>query len=408
MVAYRGARSRRWVSIMITSGGTEDTTWLSALTTTLHPRYDAYLRDLEMLVNLDSGTYDRADVEQVATWLRTRCGAWGATIESHAGGELASSFAATLSGAGSKTVVLLGHMDTVFAHGTASERPFHVEGERALGPGTCDMKGGLLCAVYAIEALRELGYDNFASLRFVCTSDEEIGAPSSRGFLERMARGADAVLVLEAARANGDLVRQRRGWGCYRLDVRGRSAHAGVEPQAGRSAALTLARQVVALHALNEYTQGRTVNVGTLQAGTRPNVVPDHAMAEVDLRANTPADMERLVTDTETALAGAAIEGTTFSWTAINYRPPWGPQPGTERLLTIARDVASALGFAVDGATTGGTSDGNFTAALNIPTLDGLGPVGGLDHGPDEYIELASILPRTALLAGVIREVCER
>lgn len=393
---------------MATTGGTDDTNWLAALTAALRPYYDAYLRDLEELVNLDSGTFDREDVEQVGAWLRARCATWGATIEENAGGDLASSFAATLHGTGRGTVVLLGHMDTVFPHGTTSERPFRLEGANAMGPGVCDMKGGLLCAVYAIEALRELRYEQFATLRFVCTSDEEIGAPSSRAFVERVAAGADAVLVLEAARANGDLVRQRRGWGNYRLEVTGRSAHAGVEPQKGASAVLTLCRQTLALHELNDYAEGRTINVGTLQAGTRPNVVPDHAVAEVDLRANTPVDMERLLADAAAALARSPIEGTSYTWTPVYFRPPWGPNPGTERLLAIAQQVALTLGFAVDGAATGGTSDGNFTAALNIPTLDGLGPIGGLDHGPSEYIELASILPRTALLAGVIRGACKR
>lgn len=385
-----------------------DNARLDALNAALRPRYDAYLHDLETLVNQDSGTFDSEDVEQVGAWLRARCKTWGATIEDNHGGKMASSFAATLSGVGSKTIVLLGHMDTVFAHGTTAERPLRLEGSRALGPGTCDMKAGLLAAVYAIEALRELSYDNFAALRFVCTSDEEIGAPSSHAFIERVSAGVDAVLVLEAARANGDLVRQRRGWGSYRLEVRGRSAHAGVEPQLGRNAALALSKQVVALQALNNYDEGRTVNVGTLQAGIRPNVVPDHAVAEVDLRADTPADMQRLLGEADIALAGAALEGTTTSWTAVSFRPPWARNPGTERLLKIAQEVAAGLGFTVDGAATGGTSDGNLTAALDIPTLDGLGPIGGLDHGPDEYIELDSIVPRTALLAGLIRGVCEQ
>lgn len=393
---------------MATENETGDTNWLDTVTATLRPHYDAYLRDLETLVNLDSGTFDCEDVERVGSWLRARCATWGAEIEEHPGGNQASSFAASLYGTGSRKIVLLGHMDTVFPHGTSKERPFRLEGATALGPGVCDMKGGLLAAIYGIEALRGLRYDRFATLHFVCTSDEEIGAPSSRAFVERIAAGADAVLVLEAARANGDIVRQRRGWGSYRLEVTGRSAHAGVEPELGRSAALTLSRQVVALHKLNDYVKGRTVNVGTLQAGTRPNVVPDHAVAEVDLRANTAVAMGRLLADAEAALSVAAIEGTTYTWTPMCYRPPWGANPGTERLLAIARRVAAELGFVVGGATTGGTSDGNFTAALHIPTLDGLGPIGGLDHGPSEYIELASILPRVALLAGVIREICER
>ena len=373
----------------------------------LEARLPQFLRDLEALVNLDSGTYDHDDVARAGAVVRARCAAWGAEIAEHPGGMYADSFAATLHGQGTARVMLLCHLDTVFPTGTAAARPFGIEGDRARGPGTCDMKGGLLAAIYAIEALRRLGFDGFAQVRLLCTTDEEVGAPSSRPFLERMAAGMHAVLVLEAARENGDIVGQRKGGGFYRLEVAGHAAHAGVEPEKGRSAALTLSRQVVALHALNDFAAGRTVNVGTLRAGTRPNVVPDAAEAEVDLRAYTHADMAALLREVEDALAREAIAGTTYTWTPLQVRPPWERNPGTDNLVARARAVAATLGFDVHAATTGGTSDGNFTAALGIPTLDGLGPIGGLDHGPHEYVAIPSIVPRTALLAGLIAALAE-
>jgi glutamate carboxypeptidase len=302
--------------------------------------------------------------------------------------------------------MLLGHMDTVFPHGTAAERPFHVEGNRGLGPGTCDMKAGLLAAIYALEALQSLGFGHFRRIRCVFTSDEEVGAPSSREFVEAMAGGMDAVLVLEAGRENGDIVGQRRGGGFYQLEVHGQSAHAGVEPEKGRSAALSLCRQVVALHELTDLAAGRTVNVGTIQAGTRPNVVPDRAIALVDLRANTRSDMDLLLRQVETTLEREVLPGTTYTWTPLQFRPPWEPNERTESLVERARQVALGLGFPVRAATTGGTSDGNFTAAMGIATLDGLGPIGGLDHSPQEYIDIDSIVPRTALLAGLIFSIC--
>jgi glutamate carboxypeptidase len=371
----------------------------------LQRRQADFLTDLAAFVNMDAGTYDRADVMEVGARVRARCAAWGATDETHAGGEYADSFALTLHGRGSATIVLLAHLDTVFPHGTAAARPFHVAGDRALGPGTCDMKAGLLAGIYAVEALRDIGFERFGRLRLVCTGDEEIGSPSSKPFIERMAEGADAVFVLEAARENGDIVGQRRGGGFFRLEVKGRSAHAGVEPQKGRSAALTLSRQVVALHALTDLDRGRTVNVGTMQAGIRPNVVPDYAVAEVDLRANTIPDMDELLTGAATTLERAALDGTSYAWEAVQFRPPWGRNAGTERLATRARALAQALGFDVRAVATGGMSDGNITAACGVPTLDGLGPIGGLDHGPLEYVEIASIVPRTALLAGLIAAV---
>jgi glutamate carboxypeptidase len=371
----------------------------------LQRHQDDFLRDLAALVNVDAGTYDRADVTDVGARVRARCAGWGASCEVHPGGDYADSFALTLHGRGGATILLLAHLDTVFPHGTAAARPFHIAGDRALGPGTCDMKAGLLAGIYAVEALRGAGFERFSQIRLVCTGDEEVGSPSSKAFIERMAAGADAVFVLEAARENGDIVGQRRGGGFFRLDVQGRSAHAGVEPQKGRSAALTLSRQVVALHALTDLACGRTVNVGTMQAGIRPNVVPDHAAAEVDLRANTIPDMEELLAGATAALARETLDGTSYTWAPVQFRPPWGPNPRTDRLAGLARTIARALDFDVRAVGTGGMSDGNITAACGVPTLDGLGPIGGLDHSPLEYVEISSIAPRTALLAGLIAAV---
>jgi glutamate carboxypeptidase len=208
--------------------------------------------------------------------------------------------------------------------------------------------------------------------------------------------------VLEAGRENGDIVGQRRGGGTYKLTVTGRAAHAGVEPQKGRNAAIGACRQALALSALTDIEAGRTVNIGVIRAGTRPNIVPDHAEVEVDLRFNSLADMDTLLASAAKALAEAALEGTEYHWEAVQMRPPWEHNPKTERLAQRAREIAIALGFDMSAAATGGTSDGNFTAARGVPTLDGLGPIGGLDHGPDEYIEISSIAPRAALLAGLI------
>jgi glutamate carboxypeptidase len=364
-----------------------------------------YLRDLEALVNLDSGSYDRADVQRVGEWIHHRCADWGAAVQLHPGGDSGDSFALTLSGGGTAAIALLCHMDTVFPSGTAAARAFRTDAERAYGPGVCDMKAGIVSAIYALEALRALGFAAFSRLLLICTADEEIGAPSSRAFVEALASGLDAVLVMEAGRENGDIVGRRKGGGFYRLEVQGRSAHAGVEPQKGRSAVLTLARQTVALHALTDLAAGLTVTVGQVSGGTRPNVVPDHAEALVDVRAHTPAEMDRLLAAADTALADAALEGTTYTWTPVQFRPPWEATAGTDALAARAQAIASVLGFSVAVAATGGTSDGNFTAALGTPTLDGLGPIGGLDHGPLEYVELGSIVPRTALLTGLIASI---
>ncbi len=366
----------------------------------------AYIAELETLVNLDSGTYDRGDVTAVNSWLLRRLDSWKSSVVRNSSADYADSFSVTIGGEGTGNVMLLGHMDTVFPHGTTALRPFRIEGNYALGPGTCDMKAGLLAGIYAVEALQSVAWKGYHQLRLVVTSDEEVGAPSSRDFVLSMSHGMDAVFVLEAARENGNIVGQRRGGGFYQLEVHGRSAHAGVEPEKGRSAALSLCRQVVALHALTDLSLGQTVNVGMIQAGSRPNVVPDLAVAQVDLRADTQAGMEALLREVDTALAQSVLPGTTYQWAEVQFRPPWEPSDASRHLATLAGEVASTLGFHVSAAATGGTSDGNFTASIGIPTLDGLGPIGGLDHSPQEYIDISSIVPRTALLAGLITAVC--
>jgi len=274
-----------------------------------------YLRDLAVLVALESGSYYRDGVQLVGAEIRRRASDWVATLDVNPGGEYGDSFALTLAGRGSASVTLLCHMDTVFDRGEVAENPFRTEeterGLRARGPGVSDMKAGIVSAIYAIDALRTLGFDAFKRLTLVCTSDEEIGAPSSREFIERMATGADAVLVLEAGRENGDIVGQRKVSGFFQLAVRGLPAHAGVEPEKGRSAILTLARQTVALHALNDYPAGKTVNVGEVRGGTRPNVVPEYASASVDLRARTQRDFEELLAAVRVALDENALAGTT-------------------------------------------------------------------------------------------------
>jgi glutamate carboxypeptidase len=370
-----------------------------------------YLHDLAALVTLESGSYDRDGVQRVGDAIRRRTGAWGAALDVNPGGEYGDSFALALPGRGSASVALLCHMDTVFERGEVAENPFRIEesvkGTRARGPGVCDMKAGIVSAIYAVDVLRALGFDDFKRLTLVCTADEEIGAPSSRDFIERVATGANAVLVLEAGRENGDIVGQRKVSGFFQLAVTGIPAHAGVEPEKGRSAILTLARQTVALHALNDYPAGKTVNVGEIKGGTRPNVVPERASAGVDLRARTERDFEELLAAVKAALGANLIEGTSYEWTAPpRSRPAWGPNAGTDALAARAQVIAAALGFSVTAAATGGTSDGNFTAALGVPTLDGLAPVGGLDHSRDEYVDIASIVPRTAMLAGLIASIC--
>jgi len=270
------------------------------------------------------------------------------------------------------------------------------------------MKGGLLTGLYAVQALQTTGFDNFGEIVFLCVSDEEIGQRASVPLIRETARQVDVAFTLEAARANGDIVTARKTVRWCTLEAFGKAAHAGVEPEKGRNAILALARHLDALDQFNGFRPGVTVNVGVIEGGRQPNVVPDYAKAGLDLRAWRNADMADLLAAIEAQIATPTVADVrmTFAAPENSGMPAMERTPQVIALGTLTQQVATDLGFTVNGAATGGASDASFVAAEGTPVLDGLGPVGGLDHGPDEYIEVASIVPRTALLAGVMQGVC--
>jgi glutamate carboxypeptidase len=376
----------------------------------LQNRLDAYLDDLRTLVGIDSGSHHKPGVDAVNDWLEARLAALGCSVERHRQAEFGDDLVATLGGTGAGRIVLLGHSDTVFPVGTAAQRPMTIEGDKILGPGTCDMKAGLLTGIYALEALRALGFDDFERITYLCVSDEEIGQRHSVPLIRATSRQADAVLTLEAARANGDLVTARKGVRWYTLEAFGRAAHAGVEPEKGASAILALAHHVVALDRLNGIRPGATVNVGYIEGGSLPSVVADYARLRLDLRAFSEDDLNALVEAMHARLAQTVVPGVRVSATleADSAFPPMPRTPKVEALERLAQQAARELGFEVRGASTGGASDASLAAAEGTPVLDGLGPIGGLDHGPDEYILLSSIVPRTALLAKLIVSIAQR
>ena len=319
-------------------------------------------------------------------------------------GRLGATVVATFHGrAGAPRALLIGHMDTVFDPGTAAARPFRIEDGIAYGPGVTDMKSGLLAGLYALKAIvAERGGLPFERLVFIANPDEEIGSLSSTPHIVEIAPGMDVTLVLECARANGDIVSARKGILDLRLTVHGRAAHAGVEPEKGRSAILEAARIVEDLHDLNGRWPGVTVNVGAIAGGTRPNVVAERCTLEVDIRAVTRGELE-----TAEAEIRRIAEATTVPDTTVDFAPMarWWPMEKLERsgrLVDHTRAVAEALGFDVADASTGGASDANTTAGLGVPSLDGLGPIGGNDHAPAEYLDVESVVPRTTLLAGLL------
>jgi glutamate carboxypeptidase len=365
-----------------------------------------YLANLERLVNIDCGSYTPAGVNEVGRWTGDFLEELGAEIEYRPDPDarLGDTVVATFRGqAGGPRVLLIGHLDTVFDPGTATLRPFRLEDAIAYGPGVTDMKSGLLAGLYALKALiGERGGLPFERLVFVANPDEEIGSPSSTQHIRAIAADMDVALVLECARANGDIVSSRKGILDIRLHVHGRAAHAGVEPEKGRSAVLEAARIVIDLHELNGRWPGVTVNVGVINGGTRPNVVPEHCALEVDVRAATRDALEAAEAELRRLAEATGIEDTTVEFEPMARWWPMEKLDRSGRLVEHAQAVAAALGFDVHDAATGGASDANTTSGTGIPSLDGLGPIGGNDHSPAEYLDVESIVPRTTMLAGLL------
>jgi glutamate carboxypeptidase len=372
--------------------------------------FDDYLDDLRTTVNIDCGTYISAGVNEVADLMedRFRERGWGVERFPHSPDDgsprLGDVLVATLKGARRKgrRVLLVGHMDTVFPEGTAVQRPFRIEGTTAYGPGVSDMKGGLLEGYYAVACLQEAGFEDFASITYVCNSDEEIGSPFSGPFILERAKEVDACFVLEGARENGDIVSSRKGVRDTRIVIHGRAAHAGVEPERGRSATLQAAHTTIALHELNGRWPGVTVNVGVIEGGTRPNVVAERCELQVDLRAVTAKDFEEALEEVNRRARETVVPDVSVEIMAQSGFPPMEKTEASARLVERATSLAAELGFDLKDAATGGASDANPVAGMGVPTLDGLGPIGGADHAPGEWLDLDSVVPRTAMLAGLI------
>ncbi len=359
---------------------------------------------LEQFVNTDSGTHDRDLVQRAGEFMADAFEEVFGQLEWVRSGEpqIADTYIARIAGTGTRTVLMLGHHDTVYGAGTAESRPFRVEDGRAMGPGVMDMKGGVVLGLYAVRLLRDLGVDDLPRIVFVGNPDEEIGSPTSRAVIEDEAGAADLVLVLEPGREPGSIQTTRKGVGMYEMVVDGVPAHAGARPEDGRSAVLELAHKTVALHGLNDPASGTTVNVGVVNGGTRRNVVAERAKALIDLRASTAASAEVADRAIRSIAETVVVDGTRTRVSGGLNRPPMEKTVRTERALAVGREIVAEMGLDFLEVSSGGGSDGNFTAALGVATLDGLGPVGRHAHSPDEWLYVGSIPARMALVAGLI------
>ena len=369
---------------------------------------DAYLADLAPLINLDCGTRTPAGVARVADILTEKYEAIGWQVVRHQFvPECGPCLEATNApGADHYDVMLVGHMDTVFPEGTAARRPLKVEGNQAFGPGVSDMKSGLLSTWYALKGMDPA---LLAKLRVLvcCNCDEEIGSPWSRDWLVAKAKQSGCVLVAEAARPSGDLISARKGNAKYRIRFHGKASHAGSALAEGVSAITELAHWVLAINEQVNMETGTTMNVGVVQGGTGVNVVPDFAEAIVDLRFwsndEAAAVHERLgFMANNPFLRGCRVEVDRQS-----FKPAMRPSGDTEALMALVEEAAADEGISFNWLEAGGGSDANFTAAAGVPSLDGLGPMGGGFHSEAEFLLLESIEPRIRLLQRVLGKLAK-
>lgn len=372
---------------------------MTPLATFIADHHDQMLARLETLVNIDSGTYNKPEVDRAARAMAGWLDELGFNAEISPQLERGDHVVARKMGAAGRTILLVGHCDTVFPAGETARRPFRREGQRAFGPGIYDMKGGLtlmLTALAALQATAPLLWDALGVI-VVVNGDEEIASPTSRSLIEAAAREADLVCVLEPARANGEYVTQRKGVGTYTLQVTGKAAHAGARPEDGASALHELLRKLNAVLDLPR-PPDFTLNVGVVRGGMRPNVVADSAEAEIDVRAPTPADVDWIDAEMRRIAAQPHIPGTA---TVLGGGVEFPPMPRTATnlaLFELVRQAGAELGLTLEHTATGGGSDGNY-ASQYAPTLDGMGVRGGGAHSADEFIYVDSLVERAQVLA---------
>lgn len=368
-------------------------------------RRQAHMLDLlERLVNTDSPSTVPVQTTKISRMVGKTCEELGAEVSyvpaQSAGDHMKAVWNPQKSS--KKSVLILCHLDTVWPEGEAQRRPFRVVADRATGPGVADMKGGVVQALYGIESLLSDDQMPDRPVVLLCNTDEETGSQTSREAIESLARQSSCVLVLESsAPPDGPLKTARKGVGRFTVRTYGRASHAGGAHQQGINAIEEMARHIQNLHALTDYDRGTTVNVGVIDGGSRPNVVPAQCEVEVDLRVSTleEADrMQRLILGLEPVMPGARIEARG----GLN-RPPMQRTAAIASLFAVAQRVGRELGLEITEGSGGGGSDGNLTAALGVPTLDSLGPVGSGEHALDEWLSVRTLVERTALLAELLR-----
>lgn len=379
------------------------------ITEWLATQQGAMLAELEAMVNIDGGSYDKAGVDAVGERVKAFCAKHGIAVEVVPGQKHGDCLRATVAGgdsAGSsgnarRNIVLMGHRDTVFPKGEPERRPFRVENGIATGPGVCDMKAGLVQNMFVLAAFAQFGGAP-GPLVGLFTGDEEIGSPEGRPVIEAEARQARVVFNSEPGRPSGAVVTGRKGGVFMVMDIEGKAAHSGGNFEAGISAIEELARKVQAIHALTDIPRGITLNVGLVSGGQSVNTVAPWAQGQIDLRYIHPEDRDDIMGRIHAIVEKSFVPGTRARLAIRGEFLPLAQNPGTEAVFGIYKAAAAESGFETKGEFAGGCADSGFTAAVGAPTLCAVGPVGGKAHSPEEYLEVATLVPRAQALARAI------
>ncbi|MBD1846128.1 M20/M25/M40 family metallo-hydrolase [Cyanobacteria bacterium FACHB-63] len=364
-----------------------------------------FLEKLQTLVNIDSGTGYEDGITKVENLIIDHLKSIGAEVQtiSVTPPQVGRNIIATLRGTGSRKILLLAHSDTVFATGTAAKRPFKVLNEKAYGAGVMDDKGGILLGFEALKILKEMNFTDFDTITFLINPDEEKGSFGSRELIKATARTHDVALVLEFGSPDDKVTSWRKGIGYYGFEISGRAAHAGAEPEKGCNALLEASHQALQLSSTGNTKKQTTVNFTMFQAGERPNIIPEFAKVQADVRVLEAQEYDRLERDFTRLSQNKLLPCTKIKIFSERGRPPFPPNSKTDALVKKAQAIYQELGLRLGVEGSGGGTDGNYAASVGTTTLDALGPVGGGAHSADEYIDLDRITPRIYLLTKLLK-----
>jgi glutamate carboxypeptidase len=362
---------------------------------------------LEQIVSIDSGTGDAEGLDKVGAILTRELLMSGAKVDAIAAEPPAvgHNLVATVTGTGRGKILLIAHMDTVFAHGTVAQRPYRLVGNKAFGPGAGDDKSGSVAAICALRALKQIGFSDYARITLIVNTNEETGSFGTRTLLHEHAKASDVAINLERGVPPDAVLLARKGAALVTLEISGRAAHSGLEPEKGRNAVLEAAHQALELGKLADASRETTVNVTVLQGGGAFNVIPDHAIVKADVRAYTPDEIERVEKGVRKLATQNVVPDIRVAVSMERTFPAWPRAASTDALLKRAQVVYAELGRTLTGVQVGSSGDVAVAAETGTPSIDGFGILGDGAHGPDDHAYLDSIVPRVYLLARMLMEL---